>query len=86
MELKEDKQYSHIPALISRIVTNRLEDREGMQGPAVLEADDPRRISKHLAPIPPPPTKELVLQKKSRMKTEDSSAKENSSAMDSSAT
>ena len=35
MELKKDKEYAHIPALISMIVTGRLEDRDGMQGPAV---------------------------------------------------
>ena len=81
MEMKEDKQYGHIPALISLIVTNRIEDREGMQGPAVLEASDPRRLSVNLAPVPPPPTKELVLQKKSRMvKEEDNSANTVSSA------
>lgn len=41
---------------------NRLIDGIGMDKP-VLEADDPRRISAVLAPIPPPPTSQLVVEK-----------------------
>ena len=67
MEQKTAKQYGHIPELISKIVTLRLEDRIGMHGPAVLEVDDPRRTSKNIAPFPPPPTRELVEQKISRL-------------------
>ena len=44
VEMKKKKQYGHIPALLNKIVTDRLEDKEGMQGPCVLEVDDPRRI------------------------------------------
>ena len=68
VQMKEKKQYGHIPALLSKTMTYRLEVKGGMQGPCVLEVDDPRRISKNIAPILPPPTTELVLQLKSRMK------------------
>lgn len=66
--MKTAKEYAHIPKLINKIVATRLEDRVGMQGPAVLEHDDPRRLSRHLASVPPPPTQELVQLKKSRLK------------------
>ena len=44
-----------------------------MQGPVTLEVTDPRRIAKIIAPVSPPPTKELILSKKSRMKIEEAS-------------
>lgn len=47
-------------------IENRLQDGIGMNKPVVLEADDTRRISAVLAPIPPPPTSQLVVEKKSR--------------------
>lgn len=37
-----------------------------MNKQVVLEADDPRMISAVLAPIPPPPTSQLVVEKKPR--------------------
>lgn len=50
----------------------RIHDPVGMNGRVVLSNDDPRRISPTLAPTPPPPTSELVAEKKSRfVKTED---------------
>lgn len=45
---------------------NRLLDGIGMNKLVVPEADDPRRISAVLAPIPPPPTSQLVVEKRSR--------------------
>lgn len=45
---------------------NRLLDGIGMNQPSVLSVEDPRRVSSVLAPVPPPPTAELVAEKKSR--------------------
>ena len=45
---------------------NRLLDGLGMNQPVVLSAEDPRRVSSVLTPVPPPPTAELVAGKKSR--------------------
>ena len=45
---------------------NRLLDGIDMNRAVVLEADDPRRISAVLAPIPTPTTSQLVTEKKSR--------------------
>ena len=42
---------------------NRLLDGIGMNRAVVLEADDPRKISAVLAPIPPPTTSQLVTRK-----------------------
>jgi hypothetical protein len=36
-----------------------------------LGVDDPRRISVHLAPIPPPPTRDIVASQKSRSEDQD---------------
>jgi hypothetical protein len=38
----------------------------------VLEPDDPRRISAVLAPVPPPPTHEIVAEQRSRFGTVES--------------
>eukprot|EP00105_Crassostrea_gigas_P029545 XP_011451529.1 PREDICTED: uncharacterized protein LOC105345165 [Crassostrea gigas] len=70
-ELKEDKTYNYIQSLVEKIVRRRLDDEEGMSGNVVLEADDPRRISKTLARIPPPPTAQLVKERKSRFEDPD---------------
>ena len=60
------KEYQYIPDLIKNIVINRLQDDVGMNQGVVLEADDPRRISSHLAPIPPPLTQQIVSEQRSR--------------------
>lgn len=52
-EVKNKKTYYHIPDLISLIVRVRLEDKEGMHKKVALKPDDPRLISKTLAPVPP---------------------------------
>ena len=49
----------------------RLQDNEGMNQHVQLEVDDPRRISVHLAPIPPPPTQDIVASHKSRYENQD---------------
>lgn len=69
MEVKKQKTYPHIPELISAIVSMRLQDSEGMHKKVPLKPDDPRLISKTLAAAPPPATSQLVLEKKSRLKT-----------------
>lgn len=63
---KRKKTYCHIPNLVRMIVTMRLEDNVGMNQNVVLEADDPRRLSKNLAPVAPPPTQDIVETQKSR--------------------
>lgn len=44
---------------------NRLLDGIVMNQLSVLSAEDPRRLSSVLAPVPPPHTAELVAEKKS---------------------
>jgi hypothetical protein len=70
-EVKVEKSFPHIPALVERIVERRLEDGEGMTGNAVLDLEDPRRIARTLAPIPPPSTQQLVQERKSRFQDPD---------------
>ena len=50
------------------IIEARLRDAVGMNRTVILERDDPRRLS---APIPPPPTAEIIAEKRSRVSTED---------------
>lgn len=63
--VKVEKNYSYVQDLI-RHITSRIEDDIGMNRPMELEADDPRRISAHLAPVPPPSTRDIVATQISR--------------------
>ncbi|KAK3085827.1 hypothetical protein FSP39_009247 [Pinctada imbricata] len=67
--VKVDKTYKHICGLMKKIVSKRLVDKTGMNRKVVLASDDPRRISSVIAPIPPPPTSQLVQEQKSRFKS-----------------
>lgn len=58
--VKEKKAFEYMPSLLKKILLSRVSDEMGMNQPVVLEADDPRRLSSHLAPLPPPPTDQLV--------------------------
>ncbi|XP_070544883.1 uncharacterized protein [Ptychodera flava] len=64
--VKVDKTYPHITDLLKSILQKRLADKEGMQRKVELEPQDPRRLSAHLAELPPPPTAILVQEKRSR--------------------
>jgi hypothetical protein len=46
-------------------------DAVGMNQKVILERDDPRQLSATIAPIPPPPTAEIIAEKRSRVSTED---------------
>ncbi|CAG2244928.1 unnamed protein product [Mytilus edulis] len=52
--VKEDTKYSYIQDLIRQIVISKIEDDIGMSRRLELEADDPKRISAHLVPVPSP--------------------------------
>jgi hypothetical protein len=69
--VKTDKSYFYVPRLLRAIICMRLQDNEGMNQHVQLEVDDPRRISVHLAPIPPPPTRDIVASHKSRYENQD---------------
>lgn len=56
---------------MQRILQKRLDDDIGMNRIVALEVDDPRRVSAHLAPIPPPPTRQIVNEQKSRFKPQE---------------
>ena len=56
MEIKKKKEYTHIGPLMQNIIRKRLRDKIGMQKAAVMEAGDPRRISRNISKIPPPCT------------------------------
>lgn len=44
----------------------RFGDNVGMNQGMILEVDDPRRISAHLASVPPPPSSQIVAEQRSR--------------------
>jgi hypothetical protein len=77
--VRTEKRYLYMTELFKKIVTLRLEDRVGMAQKMVLEPDDPRRISAILAPVPPPPTHEIVAEQISRFSTVESLHTTNSS-------
>ncbi|XP_070578694.1 uncharacterized protein [Ptychodera flava] len=64
--VKIDKTYPHIADLKKRILEKRLSDHQGMQRKLELEPQDPRRLSAHLAAIPPPSTASIVQDQLSR--------------------
>ncbi|XP_052097349.1 uncharacterized protein LOC127732344 [Mytilus californianus] len=64
--VKEEKNYDYIQDLIRQVLCTRIEDGIGMNRRLELEEDDPRRISAHLAPVPPPPTRDIVATQISR--------------------
>lgn len=68
--VKEEKTYPYVSDIISSCIEKRLIDPIRMNRPVVLDADDPRRISKTLASVEPPPTAQLVEEKKSRFPLE----------------
>lgn len=55
--------------MLKMVIEKRLLDKEGMSHRVQLKPTDPRRISKTLAPVAPPPTKELSKSHKSRKST-----------------
>ena len=77
--VRTEKRYLYMTELLKKIVTLRLEDRVGMAQNIVLEPYVPRRISAVLAPVPPPPTHEIVAEQRSRFRTVESLQTANSS-------
>ena len=52
--------------LMDWVLEKRIEDKEGFHKPSGLAEGDPRRWSRTIAPVPPPPTVELAAEKLSR--------------------
>ena len=64
--MKTEKTYNYVEDILRSILTIRLADKVGMCRPVMLSVDDPRRISATIAPVPPPPTQQIVEEQKSR--------------------
>lgn len=64
--VKEKNQYRHITDLMTLVIEKRLEDAAGFHKRQDLEEGDQRRLTKTLAPVPPPSSSELAQQQKSR--------------------
>lgn len=69
--VKEKKRFDHVSFLLRKVLEKRLEDKEGFNGRMEMEARDPRRLSRTVAPKPLPPTAELAEERKSRFATQD---------------
>ena len=54
--------------IIEKALIQRIQDKVGMRKKKMLTAEDQRRISEHLAPVEPLPTKELHAAQVSRLK------------------
>lgn len=66
--VKEKKRYPYTNDLMAGVLVRRVEDRTTMFNPVQLHADDPRRISSTVAPVPPPSTDQLRQEQKTRFK------------------
>lgn len=56
---------------MKHIIMKRLSDDIGMSRRVILDPFDPRRLSATIAPVPPPPTQDLMAAKISRFNRED---------------
>jgi hypothetical protein len=65
-ELKEKKKYHYMDTILQEAISMRMSDKEGVYKRRKLEEDDPRRLSKHLAPVSPQPTRAIHEEQKSR--------------------
>ncbi|XP_060551597.1 uncharacterized protein LOC132713139 [Ruditapes philippinarum] len=65
---KSEKNYTYVKDILRKALVMRIKDSVGMRKKRELEADDPRRIAAHLAPVEPLPTKVLMEEKVSRFK------------------
>jgi len=70
-EVKAKKTYNHLRPLMRQILEMRMNDNIGMNQDMALEPEDPMRISRNIAAIPPPPTQQLGLNQRSRFSKED---------------
>ena len=65
--MKVAKDYGYITEIQTEIMRRRMVDRESILRRREMLPGDPRRISRTLAPISPPPTAELVKRHHTRM-------------------
>ena len=65
--MKIAKDYGYITEIQTEIMRRRMVDRESILRRREMLPGDPRRISRTLAPISPPPTAELVKRHHTRM-------------------
>ncbi|XP_041360695.1 uncharacterized protein LOC121376952 [Gigantopelta aegis] len=65
-EEKEKKHYTYIPELMINIVNRYLTERIPLRHPVTVKEDDPKNISKTVAPVSPEPSHVLAAKKVSR--------------------
>ena len=58
--VKVEKGYEYIPLLISKVFRRREDDVDSVTQSVPLNESDPGLISKTIAHLPPPPTKEIA--------------------------
>ncbi len=63
---KAPKEYNYISELQEQILQNRLQDERSVTRKRPLRSDDPRKIARTIASVPPPATQDLVARHKSR--------------------
>ncbi|XP_071792698.1 uncharacterized protein [Asterias amurensis] len=65
----QKKKYNYLTDLMVSVFQARLDDTQLLRRKTEMLANDPRRIASTIAPIPPPPTEELVAKHQSRFST-----------------
>ena len=66
--VKDKKEYLYIPSLLAAILHNRVEKKDTVKKQVVRRSNDPKHISPTIdSQNPPPPTKELVANRISRL-------------------
>jgi len=61
-----DKEYKHVPALMSAVLERHVSDEVSIRSQSVLSQDDPRRLASTIASAQPVATSTLVAEHVSR--------------------
>lgn len=71
-EVKEDKNYTYWPVLMSEILRKRINDKETTTRPVVLSPTNPKHLAPTIAMKESPATEDLVAAKLSRFQKQKS--------------
>ena len=64
--MKKAKQYSYISTLLENIIKEKLRDVKPLRRKRQVDDSDPVNIASTIAPVAPPPTEAIAMQKRTR--------------------
>ena len=67
--IKKEKDYTYVYLMIAKALDRRMQDRKSILRLAVLEADNPRKISATIAHVEPDASRDFHMRKMSRFQS-----------------